>query len=138
MATEPASVEGFHPMRGVCAAWVGKLNKAIRHKKPWAQVAEECEHFFSASTGFLWDPKYKFKFWDTDTGPVKPKFKLTIARAFELVALFGPTLYWRNPIRTAEVRDMPELPPDVFRELVPPIPPQMQQQMQMQMQMQQQ
>ncbi len=96
--------DGFHPLRRICQEWIGKINEGIRHREPWLEVAEECEHFFSASTGFLWDPKYKQKFWDKRDGAVQPKFKLTIARAFELVALFGPTLYWRNPQRAAVPR----------------------------------
>jgi hypothetical protein len=109
---------------------MGKINKAIEHKKPWQNIADECELFYSAASGFLFDPKYKSKFWDMDGGEVQPRFRLTVARAFELVALFGPALYWRNPVRTAEVRQMSEIDPAVFGPMMDP--QQMQQIMQAQ------
>lgn len=109
--------DGYHPLSKICTAWIGKINKALKHKEPWQEIANECESFFSAATGFLWDPKYKNKFWNEDNGAVQPKFKLTIARAFELVALFGPTLYWRNPNRVAEVRSFPDLDPMAFGDI---------------------
>lgn len=111
MSWEP---DDHHPLRGVCTAWMGKVRKAEKFKKPWQEIADECESFYSACTGFMFDPAYKNKFWDVNRGEVQPRFRLTIARAFELVALFGPALYWRNPLRTAEVRQLPEIGPEAF------------------------
>lgn len=111
------SPEGNHPLRSICQAWTGKLNRAIEQRKPWLEIAEECEMFFSAATDFLWDPSYRHKFWNVDHGAVQPRFQITIQRAFELVALFGPTLYWRNPIRTAHPRAFPEIPQAILEQL---------------------
>jgi len=106
---------GHHPLRSIVTAWIGKINKGIKVKQPWTDVSEECENFFSASASWLWDAKNKQKWWGTtEGGEVHPRFKLTVCRAFELVALFGPTLYWRNPNRTAEVRSFPEIDPAAF------------------------
>lgn len=106
---------GHHPLRSIVTAWTGKINKGIKVKQPWTDVSEECENFFSASSNWLWDPKNKQKWWGSaEGGEVQPRFKLTVCRAFELVALFGPTLYWRNPVRTAEVRTFPDIDPAAF------------------------
>ena len=67
--------------------------------------------FFCASTGFMWDQRYRHKFWD---GKASPRFKFTISKAFELVALFGPILYHRNPHRQVTPRKPLELDPALF------------------------
>lgn len=105
---------GPHPFREICEGWIGKIDRAKQAKAPWQMIADECMAFYSAATGFLWDPKYRHKFWDTSTGEVNPKFRLTIARAFELVALFGPTLYWRNPTRVCTPKQFVQAGPDVL------------------------
>lgn len=116
----PEAADSSHPLRPIATAWMGKIRKAIAHKRPWQEIAEECEAFYSAATGFLFDPKYKHKLWDPNRGEVQPRFRLTIARAFELIALFGPALYWRNPVRTAVVRELPDIPPEVLMGQITP------------------
>jgi hypothetical protein len=59
-------------------------------------VAEQCDAFFSQSTNFMWKPSFKSKFLGNIDAP---KFQITINKAFELVALFGPSLYWQYPQR---------------------------------------
>jgi hypothetical protein len=96
-------------------AWGTKIRKAREDKDPWQMVADECEAFFSACDNYLWQQKNRQKFWGTkNKAACSPQFELTIAKAFELVAIFGPVLYWKNPIRTAEPRKPHELNPDVI------------------------
>ncbi len=111
-------LQGIHPLKQLTDAWLGKIRRAEEAKAPFQEIADECNMFFSAATGFLWDPKYAQKFWNQKDGPVNPRFKLTIAKAYELVALFGPVLYWRNPIRTAKPREPMEIEPDVQLKLL--------------------
>lgn len=106
--------ETDNPLRGLCQAIEGKIERARLHKKPWQDVADECDFFYSAVSGFLWRPENRWRFWNTTNGAIEPQFQITCARAFELVALFGPTLYWANPTRTAKPRDFVEIPPEVF------------------------
>jgi len=91
--------------------WLGKVEQARKHKKPFDDIAEQCTAFFSAATGFMWEPKYRQKFLNTNTSP---RFRMTMAKAFELVALFGPILYWRNPKRTVKSRKQIPINPDIF------------------------
>ena len=104
---------GYHPLKLVVDGWLGKIDRARDMKKAWQDVADECTAFFCGATNFLWDPKYRHKFWNSNDGAVKPRFMITIAKAFELVATFGPVLYWRNPTRTATPRESLEVPPEV-------------------------
>jgi hypothetical protein len=66
--------------------------------------------------GFMWQTDFLKKYVGE---MVSPRFKITIAKAFELVALFGPTLYWRNPTRLVKPRKKLELDPAVFGGLDP-------------------
>jgi len=107
-----AVFDGYHPLSELCTGWLEKIRLAKEHKQPWQDIADQCQMFFASATGFLWDDKYKHKFWNTKEGIVNPKFKITIHKAFELVSIFGPMLYWRNPTRSAEPRKPMEMPQD--------------------------
>ena len=98
-------------LRPIVTGWLGKIEQARKHKKPFDDIAEQCTAFFSAATGFMWEPKYRQKFLNTNTSP---RFRMTMAKAFELVALFGPILYWRNPKRTVKSRKQIPINPDIF------------------------
>ena len=74
-------------------------------------MAEQCNAFFSGSVGFMWEPQFRQKFMG---GNISPKFKITLQKAFELVALFGPVLYWKNPVRTIKPRRQFEFTPESF------------------------
>ena len=116
-------------LRPIVTGWLGKIEQAIKHKKPFNDIAEQCTAFFSASTGFMWEPKYRQKYLNTSTSP---RFRMTMCKAFELVALFGPTLYWRNPKRQVKPRLQVPISAEVFG------PANMQELQQMEQQMQQQ
>lgn len=114
MINDTRGFEGEHLLAPLVQGWLGKIQRARDFKRPWQEMADECMMFFSAATGFLWDAKYRGKFWDGKGGEVSPKFKITICKAFELVSLFGPMLYWRNPTRTANAREMIQVPEDLL------------------------
>lgn len=98
-------------LKPLVTGWLGKINLAIEHKKPFQTVADQCMAFYSAAQGFMWEPDFQKKFLK---GKLSPKFKLTIAKAFEFVALYGPILYHSNPIRTCKTRKALDLPRDAF------------------------
>lgn len=113
-ATIQTTNEQF-PMRRIVDAWSGRLEACRVHKKPWQDVADECEMFYSAACGFLWDPKFRARFWGNRD--IDPTFRITIARPFEVVAMFGPSLYWDNPVRSATPEDFIQVPPQLFGDL---------------------
>tara|TARA_Y100000593_G_scaffold92503_1_gene184354 strand:- start:12614 stop:15388 length:2775 start_codon:yes stop_codon:yes gene_type:complete len=116
-------------LRPIVTGWLSKIDLAIQHKKPFSDISEQCMAFFSGATGFMWEPKFKKKYLNTNT---TPRFRMTMAKAFELVALFGPLLYWRNPQRTVKPRVQIDISPELFG------PPNMQEIMQQWQQLQQQ
>jgi len=116
-------------LRPLVTGWLGKIELGIQHKKWFQDISDQCMAFFSASSGFMWDPKFKNKYLKTNTSP---RFRMTMSKAFELVALFGPVLYWRNPQRTVRPRKKILLRPELFG------PDDMEQTQQQQQQLQQQ
>lgn len=113
----------------LCQGWMGKIEEAIRSRKGFDEVAEQCNAFFSESCGFMWDQKYQKKYMQ---GTISPRFKITLQKAFELVALYGPSLYWRNPKRKCHTREQIPLTPDLFGDQNDPFAQQIFQQISMQ------
>ena len=147
-----AESRNYEFLQPLVTGWLGKIEQSRLHKKPFDDVAQQCDAFFSSTTGFMWDPQFQRRYM---RGKLSPKFKMTMNKAFELVALFGPVLYWRNPQRVIKPRQMLQLEPELFgvdqqamqqlqqfqqmqqQQPGPPPPPQVQQQM-MELQMAQQ
>lgn len=101
-------------LRPVVAGWLGAIRKAEESKKWFNSVYDQCLKFYSAQNGFMWDKDFRNKFMSE--GSKAPKFKITIAKAFEFVALVGPTLFWQNPTRELRARKKLVVTPDHFLE----------------------
>lgn len=78
-------------------AWLAKIKIALEFRKPFLAVADQCTTFFAGTAGEFWSNDFQNRFLGTQ---VQQKFKIQINKAFELVALFGPVLYNRNPVRS--------------------------------------
>jgi hypothetical protein len=102
------------PLKALVDAWFGKIDRSLEIRKPWADVAEECEWFVNGPNNFLWDPAKRARLFGTNTGPIEPTFQIQVNKAFEFIAIYGPSLYWRNPRRTANARPVLQIPPQVF------------------------
>jgi len=113
IVSTPGHVE--QPMRQIVDAWGGRLARAREHRAPWETVADECQMFYSAACGFLFDPQYRARFWGAND--LDPTFRITLARAFEVVALYSPNLYWDNPVRRANPTEFVTVPPEIFGDL---------------------
>jgi hypothetical protein len=98
-------------LRPVVAGWISKIERAKEGRSQWMEIAEECTMFYANSAQAMWDPEYSKKFWKN----VKlPRFRITINKAFELVAIFGPNLMWESPHRTVKSKRKLQLPPGIF------------------------
>jgi len=100
-------------LRPLCSGWLSKIEMALtsQPRKKWKEVADECMMFYSKSAAAMWDPLYSKKFW---RGVKAPRFRVTINKAFEFVAVFGPNLLWDVPHRTVTPKKILELPQDAF------------------------
>lgn len=116
-------------MRPVVTGWLKKLEAAHSSRKKWKELADECMMFYSKSAAAMWDPQYSKKFWK---GVKAPRFRITINKAFEFVAVFGPNLMWEVPHRTVEPKRKivpPELIPQdpMFQQMYQQLQPMQQQ-----------
>jgi hypothetical protein len=98
-------------LQPIVTGWLAVIEQARAAKKDFQEDADECMNFFSKSSEWLWSDSNKRKFW---TGDVKPKFMMTVNKAFELVALFGPLIYHDNPVRTVTPRKLSQFPPELY------------------------
>jgi len=97
--------------RPIVDGWLAKLAHARDAKKAFSAVGKQCDSFFSGAMGFMWQDEFKKQYLN---GGLQSKFHITVAKAFELVAIFGPVLFWKYPNRFIRSYDPIELTPDVF------------------------
>ncbi len=80
-------------------AWIGKLETAYRSeaRTHWREVANECKIFYARSCASLWNSRYAARFLNNVIE--RPRFPISINKAFELVAVVGPNILWQVPYR---------------------------------------
>lgn len=98
-------------MRPIVQGWILKIEASKDARSGFDSVAKQCIEFFSGAVGFMWEASYQKKYMG---GRMTPRFKITLAKAFELVALFGPVLYWKNPQRVFKPRKTIKYTPEMF------------------------
>lgn len=119
-------------LKPLVQGWLGKIELARKAKEPFTTVADQCMGFFAGVTGFMWESKFQSKFMNG--AGLTPRFKITIAKAFELVAVFGPSLYWQNPQREVKPRKPLDVGPELFGNAQDPMVQQQHQMAQQEMQ----
>ena len=116
-------VSGAEQMtRPVVQGWLGMKNKAKEARKQFDRVGDICTEFFQGSSDLSNMPEFRNQFM---RGEVNQTWEIVIAKAFELVAVVGPVLFWRYPQRAVKPRSQYQLPQQFFGD-----PQQIQQQMQ--------
>ena len=108
-----ADVQGYEFMRPLCQGWLAKIEAAMtcKGRKHWKEVADECQMFYSRSAAAMWDQNYSKKFW---RGMKPPKFRISINKAFEFVAIYGPNLIWDTPHRTVAPKKQLDISPELL------------------------
>lgn len=91
MYDNPATMESQF-LRPLVEVWRERINAAKRHKAAFDNTRKQCMDFFEASAGFMWGEKHKNAYFNGRL-PV-PKFQITVALAYEFVAIYGPHLFW--------------------------------------------
>lgn len=121
----------MNPLQGLVTHWLKKIRLAWDCKqKDFGEDAEEAMRFFDGPYDFLYrrdliakSRGFLFTGGEDEDLP-RPTFGMTVNKVAEMVQIFGPVLYHRNPIRQVNPRTQPELPPELFQMLAPP-PPQL-------------
>lgn len=73
--------------------WSARLEAAHQAKKPFRELSDKCYQFYRKDHGFMWELGFMRKHIGNIT---PPNFHITINKAFELVAVFGPQLFWQE------------------------------------------
>lgn len=117
-ADGPESLADTHPLRPIVAQWQEKLKLAANHKRAvFGDVAADCMRFFDGPYDFLYQKDYKSATGNlTPSGGDEvfnfpaPSFQMTCNRAAEMEQLFGPSLYFKNPVAQVNPRKFSDLP----------------------------
>jgi len=114
---------------------MGKIRKAHSFKGVQFQAdADQAMRFFDGPYNWLYSGQHSqssaFQMGSEYSVP-RPTFRMTMNKAAEVVQLYGPSLYARNPHRQVSLRRQSEYPMDLIQD------PQQQQMMAQQLQMRQ-
>lgn len=106
------------------AHWLRKIQLAWDFKrKEFQDDADECMRFFDGPYDFMYGIKYAqgskaFAYTAGEGNQLPaPSFSMTVNKVAEIVQLYGPVLYHRNPTRKANPLKLPLLPPRLFGNL---------------------
>lgn len=115
--------------RPITEVWGGLLRRASEAKKDFDVRGAQIQQFYSGVSGFMWSGNYMDRFMGGSSGITAPKFKITINKAFEFIALMGPMLFWQMADR--KVRPYKSMQLDLSGMLGPNPDPMMQEALQM-------
>jgi hypothetical protein len=102
----PAIDDVQHELLGpIVTQWVARKNAAMRAKERFNMIARLCRQFYGSSAKAMWEDAFKKEFYPTLETPI---FQISLNKAFELVAIIGPTLYWKNPERQVQSYKAPD------------------------------
>lgn len=104
--------------------WLAKIEQAMEYKREHFQRdADQCMAFFDGPYEWLYGLKRQQMAHHGDMGEFifqgdkrlpRPSICMTVNRCAEVVQLFGPALYHRNPIRRVTGRHTPLVPPELL------------------------
>lgn len=123
--SEALDLRKYEFLQPYVVGWLGKIAQARVAKQHFTDVGKECWTFFCGRAQEFWDPRFLQKYVK---GGLDPRFKMVMAKAFEFVALMGPSLYWKNPQREVRPRRIFEISEDDIMQLPDPMLQQMVQQ----------
>jgi hypothetical protein len=104
-------------LNAVCTHWISKIRMSYDYKRRiFSDTADECMQFYNGPRS--WDELMGSQLGtggvSAEEGFPSPDFKVVVNKTFEFVTLFGPTLYYENPIRVARPRAPIQVPVELF------------------------
>jgi len=85
--------------------WFARFAAAERAKERFNVMAKLCRQFLGSSTRTMWEDSFRKEFYPNVS---QPQFMVSLNKAFELVAIIGPSLYWQVPSREVRTADTPD------------------------------
>lgn len=109
------------PLKPICEAWLRQIDGALEHKKAnFQKMADLAMRFFDGPYDFIYESGFRSDGGQpmSVSGSVKhiplPAIKMSLNRVAEMIQLFGPFLYHKNPHRQANPRQMPAFPQEML------------------------
>lgn len=100
------------PLRPIVEAWSSMIGHARDHRaKQFGENAEFFHRLYTEKHDFLYEKEFKGRAAGKEIA--EPAWKMTFNKVAELVQLFGPQLYHRNPHRHVLPRKV-DLPEELF------------------------
>lgn len=106
-----------YPLRPLVSQWRSVLKRARDSKKIlFTDDAHECMRLYYSDLDFMWDRNNpRSLIGNPQMEQIDaPYFKFVFNVAFEVVSIFGPVLYHKNPTRQVTAREPIELAPELF------------------------
>lgn len=85
--------------------WFARFGAAEKSKERFNVMAKLCRQFLGSSAKTMWEDSFRKEFYPSVS---QPQFMVSLNKAFELVAIIGPSLYWQNPAREVKTADTPD------------------------------
>lgn len=112
-----------YPLNPLCVGWLEKIKLAEKFKRShFQEQADEAMKFYECGkelNDLMWRPNKGIQFSADDGDLPSPKFRMVVGKVAEIVQLFGPSLYHRNPTIIVEPKTL-DIPLDLLMSLVPP------------------
>lgn len=89
----------------IVTQWFARFAAAERSKERFSVMAKLCRQFLGSSAKAMWEDAFRKEFYPQIS---QPQFMVSLNKAFELVAIIGPSLYWQNPVREVRTADRPD------------------------------
>ena len=117
--TPDLSIDGLHPLAPVCEQWLKKIELAAKYKfDRFTKYADAASKYYDGGNNWMWSEEQVRSstsgFLDENSNTSLPMFRMTVNRAFEAVALFGPALYHQNPNIMVTSHPAPEITPEAL------------------------
>lgn len=104
-----------HPLQPICANWLSKIRKAHEYKdNVFGKFAREASNFFDGPGDYAYSGSKDSIGLSVEDGSdfQKPSFCMSVNKVAEMVQLFGPVLYHKNPNRVVTPREDTALAPE--------------------------
>lgn len=89
----------------IVTQWFARFDAAAQSKERFSMMAKLCRQFLGSSAKAMWEDAFRKEFYPQIS---QPQFMVSLNKAFELVAIIGPSLYWQNPTREVRTADIPD------------------------------
>jgi hypothetical protein len=104
-----------NPLQPVVGQWIAKIKLAADFKNArFGKDADEAMRFFVGAFDWVYKGVKSDRHFQMVGEVSTPTFQMSLNKTAELVQLFGPSLYARNPVRVVTPRKWPDLPPTAF------------------------